>query len=642
MLYISLLILFAFIAAGILIYFAVSASKSNNNCPYGRCPKNSCSCRSRSSQCGQFKYGDSSNNNNPGDDFIDAIDDFSENVSDTVNNITDSFSKVSDQINQFVNPPNGSKLPDYDPRNLWAQNNRRYGSPYALISSDVDYIRKNVDPHFHLNPMPARFYRDPMFSSGNVVNCNASIDCEYVAGYPSCINNKCSCSGNSCLDSGSSTKQTCNTNTGLCVQCLDQSGCSDGQHCDMTSYMCVADPKCKTNNDCAKGYYCDSQTNQCAQGCSNASDCPTGDYCNTSTHQCIPNSPDSGRCTSDNDCQKGYSCDKSTNQCIPSAPISPECSDSDPCAKGYYCNKKHQCEPLVTPGCKTDSDCAVNEFCNDGTCNCSNSKACRNGEYCNNGTCEKGCDSTTTCGKNRHCDLATNNCVKDDKDGLSAGAIAGIVISSFIVLIIIVVGAGYYFTNKSGYVFYNQGPGKYYKNPEASELSLEQKEWMEQQQMFTPPEQKSEERSLTAIPTSLPSLKPIEIAPEEIKSGVIEMWVDNIPVWDETQLTPGFHIKPRRHFKNIEEIEEYISTENLPENAKIFYNVRVDNGWKLCTSVDQCQQILHNLNNPEYYAVRQPKRNEPTVTQPKQKETGSFFSNPIFRSLINLDIFSGN
>jgi len=115
-----------------------------------------------------------------------------------------------------------------------------------------------------------------------------------------------------------------------CTQDADCGGATPA--CDTTTGVCVA---CTPTDDtCPIGHYCEA-TNTCVVGCRSAADCATdggASTCQTSTHECVG-------CVTDNDCALGSLCQSQT--CVPG------CSATHGCDIGKTCCGT-QCESLAT------------------------------------------------------------------------------------------------------------------------------------------------------------------------------------------------------------------------------------------------------------------------------------------------------
>ncbi len=90
----------------------------------------------------------------------------------------------------------------------------------------------------------------------------------------------------------------CDTDTGACVECLDDTDCSP-QHCDVTQHACV---DCLSSSDCSKTAPNCSSGHTCGAACNNSSTCSADTpVCETSTHTCV-------ECLVDSDCDPNGVC----------------------------------------------------------------------------------------------------------------------------------------------------------------------------------------------------------------------------------------------------------------------------------------------------------------------------------------------
>lgn len=148
----------------------------------------------------------------------------------------------------------------------------------------------------------------------------------------------------------------CDTAARVCVRCLGDANCPNGETCNTTTHRCV---QCATSGDCPNSSpYCDPD-GRCV-------DCLTHDNCAPQNpapgsptlvcspqHTCVPG------CTENSQCQAPFGqarvCDTTTNQCV-------QCVTNTDCAAGgdagrpTLCTAQHTC----TLGCNADDDCAQN------------------------------------------------------------------------------------------------------------------------------------------------------------------------------------------------------------------------------------------------------------------------------------------
>jgi hypothetical protein len=129
--------------------------------------------------------------------------------------------------------------------------------------------------------------------------------------------------------------QLCDTARGLCVDCLDTSGCKTNQSCEKGK--CVDFMPCMSSLDCAVGSVCDKTKMRCVE-CLTQADCPAGKMCGGNTCR--------SACASDKDCTGGGQlCDTMLGYCV-------GCLADTDCKNGY-CDMA-QCVPQsCTPGAVT-------------------------------------------------------------------------------------------------------------------------------------------------------------------------------------------------------------------------------------------------------------------------------------------------
>ncbi len=256
--------------------------------------------------------------------------------------------------------------------------------------------------------------------------------------------------------------QMCNSVTGYCVDCLNDSHCYDpGESCQADG-TCGTNSGCSSNFDCS-GLVCDSSSRQCVQ-CLSSADCPVGQTCRDS--QCFTTDGGDPQCSMQSDCDAyGRICELSTGRCVPcttdvecgfgricsagtcttdpgtggggggggdgSCSTRDECAGQAcflgscmPCFSDFMCSDLTDlltgttkiCDSLsgncVDPECNTADQCAPGEGCYTGHCGaCLYDDECRAGETCdpNTGVCGTGgsggggCTSNAQCGAGQVC-----------------------------------------------------------------------------------------------------------------------------------------------------------------------------------------------------------------------------------------------
>jgi Cys-rich repeat protein len=184
----------------------------------------------------------------------------------------------------------------------------------------------------------------------------------------------------------------CDTTARVCVRCLGDANCPNGETCNTTTHRCV---ECATSGDCPNtSPYCDAD-GRCV-------DCLTHENCGgqnpgpgvptmvcSPQHTCVPG------CTESSQCQSPFGqanvCDTTTNECVQCL-TNADCGGGGDAGRPIICTSQHTC----TPGCNGDEDCAQNatrRHCNTATSlcvQCASSADCgQQAPYCftDTGTC---------------------------------------------------------------------------------------------------------------------------------------------------------------------------------------------------------------------------------------------------------------
>lgn len=263
----------------------------------------------------------------------------------------------------------------------------------------------------------------------------------------------------------------CNTALGKCVECVDNSNCSNGQVC--RGNVCTKEDngeptpdqdnrtKCSTDADCLAldNHTCDLIEGVCVprggKTCTKDDECPGNQRCDGGTctigrrdcssdpsvcqsgYECRANNCYRKTCKDNNDCETDKKCNKSTGKCGNNS--TPDCTKTG-CPTGKVCNRTTKLCQDNSLGCSSDGECKANEKCNtftgkcepksgcssDSECNsnqrCSNGKCvpktgpctkdgdCPSGTKCFSGTCRVGCRSNSDCASGQKCNLGTNQC----------------------------------------------------------------------------------------------------------------------------------------------------------------------------------------------------------------------------------------
>jgi hypothetical protein len=151
------------------------------------------------------------------------------------------------------------------------------------------------------------------------------------------------------------TKGTDTLPAGTCdnsADCPDGAICLDNGTCKVTE--CLDSPECKVEQ------YCNA-TFSCVDGCEADSDCNAGDACDTTTNTCVTY----GCRDTQLDCNYGEICDTTSGTCNPDDQSHCEtCSVTSP---GNSCGNGSECVAFSSTSCRTTSDCAQGELCDEFT-----------------------------------------------------------------------------------------------------------------------------------------------------------------------------------------------------------------------------------------------------------------------------------
>jgi len=165
--------------------------------------------------------------------------------------------------------------------------------------------------------------------------------CVQCLGDPNCNNGQ---NGNRFCNLGSHTCVQCNTSAqcggqnpycsagGSCVQCLAGGNCGQNQKCNLTTFQCVTG--CTTDPQCSQPTaYCDTILGYCVECLSNTNCAnPQRPICDTSTNTCV-------QCQIDTDCKNPQQprCNVGNNQCV-------ECLVNLDCGDAGICQMNHTCQ----------------------------------------------------------------------------------------------------------------------------------------------------------------------------------------------------------------------------------------------------------------------------------------------------------
>ncbi len=193
------------------------------------------------------------------------------------------------------------------------------------------------------------------------------------------------CLGKDCDDGCPYTVDTCDPNTGECINTLVEPDCDD-QDCTTNDYYdadnceCVNEPitppSCD-DQDCTTNDYYDTDICECVNepitppSCDDQ-DCTTNDYYDTDICECV-NEPITPPSCDDQDCTTNDYYDTDICECVNEPITPPSCDDQDCTTNDYYDTDICECvnEPITPPSCD-DQDCTTNDYYDTDLCECVN------------------------------------------------------------------------------------------------------------------------------------------------------------------------------------------------------------------------------------------------------------------------------
>ncbi|MGB0716276.1 MAG: hypothetical protein ACPGXK_10380 [Phycisphaerae bacterium] len=223
-----------------------------------------------------------------------------------------------------------------------------------------------------------------------------------------------------CNDSVDCTIDSCNEDTDQCDNTPDNSSCDDGNPCNgietcdpINGCQAGTPPDCNDNIDCTTDS-CDPNTGQCVNtpvdsACDNGLFCDGVETCDP-LNGCVGGDPvdcnDSVSCTVD-------SCDEDADQCV-NSPQDSLCDNTQFCDGAETCDPINDCQPGTPVDCNDNVSC-TNDVCNEMTDSCDNTpddSNCSNGLFCDG---VETCDPTNDCqpGTPVDCDDSVD-CTKDN------------------------------------------------------------------------------------------------------------------------------------------------------------------------------------------------------------------------------------
>ncbi len=151
------------------------------------------------------------------------------------------------------------------------------------------------------------------------------------------------------------TKPICNTNSGICYECLTDEHCTDDKKCDTTRYVCgdAQNLTCVTDQDCGLNRKC-QEDGTCISAfgaeCTSDADCTdlTRGKCLTSAdpHRCV-------QCLQDDQCETAQICNANTYLC-------------EDQGSGTACTDDSECNALAGESCVNGQCYNPNASGNDG------------------------------------------------------------------------------------------------------------------------------------------------------------------------------------------------------------------------------------------------------------------------------------
>ena len=293
-------------------------------------------------------------------------------------------------------------------------------------------------------------------SDSNVCTDDACVSgkCAFPANTASCSdNNACTlgdaCSGGACKpgaakgcnDGNPCTNDSCDPQSGACVQTPNTAVCDDGNACTAGDVCGSGACKAGKATDCSDGNPCTNdscnpvsgacQTSANTAACSDGNACTLNDSCAGSVCKAgsAKSCDDANPCTND-------SCDPLSGACAKVANSAP-CSDGNACTQGdvcaatvcnagpaKVCNDSNPCTSdgcdaasgnctavANTAACEDGSKCTSSDKCGGGSCQPGTAKVCDDGDSCTSDSCNPGdasCVFAPKIGCGGNCSVATD------------------------------------------------------------------------------------------------------------------------------------------------------------------------------------------------------------------------------------------
>ena len=213
---------------------------------------------------------------------------------------------------------------------------------------------------------------DPDGNNGNNTSKSCTFRADCAAGQR-CDNGTCSSQAKACAGiSDCSFDEYCAEGTCAASACQEDGDCVGAQVICGERNVCRAG--CRNNEQCGQGKVC-NRLNVCEDsGCTPGSCTPDVERCDSeqSPSRCVP----TGRCASDVQCAayanfvndgNQYICGNG-QQCI----VKPPCQQDTDCRvmEGEICDVRQNERNLCRKGCRSDRQCALNEFCDTDASTC--------------------------------------------------------------------------------------------------------------------------------------------------------------------------------------------------------------------------------------------------------------------------------
>jgi hypothetical protein len=200
--------------------------------------------------------------------------------------------------------------------------------------------------------------------SCKIIQCSSADDCCAAAPKPSI---QCQQLAAECADAGSFStfcteyQDSCPTapacdpshyacNDGTCqFQCNTDTDCGGAEHC--SGGQCV---QCTQDSDCSDSFTCDTDNGTCQPPCTTDADCPAFNRCNNGQCQ-------EGGCQSDRECVAATKnvqakCDSSKDNGTCIIPCTTDLECGNPTEYSFYSCISNQC---VYTGCDSDKECEL-------------------------------------------------------------------------------------------------------------------------------------------------------------------------------------------------------------------------------------------------------------------------------------------